>query len=200
MSQTVIGFFDDQSDARQAVEQLQSKGISREHIDISRGASAANTGTDRSTQNTGVNPVSGSKRDENSVQRTADDRTVDPEGRNTNVFTDFFNNLFGGSKDDDAGRYSHVAQRAEAIVTVHAQSRGEAERAAEIMDDCGAIDVDKKASESGYTSTGMYNERSSEPGYISSNENADRDATGLRSRIFDRRLDQTRRLRDFDSE
>ena len=36
MSQTVVGFFDDQSDVEKAIEELQSEGISRDRIDVSR--------------------------------------------------------------------------------------------------------------------------------------------------------------------
>lgn len=183
MSQTVIGFFDDASEAQKAIERLQDIGISRQHVDISRiaGAAPGTVSTDS------VNPVSGSERDENSVRRTSDDRTVDREGRNTNKITDFFNNLFGGKdKDnDDAGRYSHVAQKSNTIVTVHAPSRELAEKAAEIMDDCGAIDVDERASQYGYT--GSATQRTDE-------------ATGSasRSRIIDRSIDENNRLRDDD--
>jgi stress response protein YsnF len=152
MSQTVIGFFDDATEAQQAVEKLQSAGIGRDRVDVSRGGSGAAISASGST---GVNPVSGSPKDDNSVTRTSDDRTVDGEGRNTNVFTDFFNNLFGGSDDnDDADRYSKVAQGSNTIVTVHAQSREEAERAADILDACGAVDVDERASQFGSTSAG----------------------------------------------
>lgn len=198
MSQTVIGFFDDHSEARQALEQLQSKGISRDRTDISRGGAVANTKSDRSSESAKVNPVSGSERDENSVRRTSEDETVDRDGRNTNVFTDFFNNLFGKSDSDDAGRYSHVAQRSEAIVTVHAQSREEAERAAEILDDCGATDVDKKASDFGYSGSAS-GQGSNVRGSMTTNENVGSNS-GKRSRIFDGRMDDNRRLRDFDSE
>src|SRR5688572_14453589 len=144
MAQTVIGFFDDASDAQRAVERMQSDGISRDRVDISRGSGGTSTsGSNRS----GVNPVSGSERDDNSVNRTSDDRIVDREGRNTNVFTDFFNSLFGNDDDDNANRYSKVAEGSNSIVTVHAQSREEAERAADILDDCGAIDVDERAAQ-----------------------------------------------------
>lgn len=143
MAQTVIGFFDDASEAQRAVEKLQSSGIGRDRVDVSRGSGGASTA---GSSTVGVNPVSGSPKDDNSVSRTADDRTVDGEGRNTNVFTDFFNNLFGGSDDKgDAERYSKVAQGSNSIVTVHAQSQEEAERAADILDECGAIDVEERA-------------------------------------------------------
>lgn len=153
MAQTVIGFFDDHSDAQRAVDQLQSLGINRDRIDISRGGTGTSAGMSSGTTNTGsINPVSGSERDENSVRRTSDNRTVDEGGRNTNKFTDFFNNLFGSNKDD-ADRHSHVAERSGAIVTVHTQSREEAERAADILDNCGAVDVDERAAQYGYANT-----------------------------------------------
>lgn len=153
MTQTVIGFFDETSEAQRAVEQLQSAGISRDRIDVSRGSGGT---TSHTTGTSGdMSPVSGSTRDENSTSRTSDDRTVGGEGRNTNAFTEFFNNLFGGGDDnDDAGRYSKVAEGSNSIVTVHAQSREEAERAAGILDSCGAIDVDERSSQYGSISAG----------------------------------------------
>ncbi|MCC9138013.1 YsnF/AvaK domain-containing protein [Pontibacter silvestris] len=50
----------------------------------------------------------------------------------------FFNNLFDDK--DEAKRYSEAARRGW-VVTVHAQSKDEAQRAAETLDNCGAIDV-----------------------------------------------------------
>ena len=68
----------------------------------------------------------------------------------------FFSSLFGG--DDDADKYSHVARRG-CTVTVHTQSREEAERAADLLDEYGAVDVDEQASRYGYsgssTGTGL---------------------------------------------
>jgi hypothetical protein len=190
-AQTVIGFFDDQHEAQRAVEQLQSRGIRRDHIDLSRGSNMSTSGvSDNATRTPGVNPVSGSARDENSVARTSDDRTVDREGRNTNRITDFFNNLFGGSDNDDADRYSRVGNSGCSIVTVHAQSEDEAEMAADLLDDAGAVDVDERASRLGYTNTrsegmgtrtGVSNERGSMRG---------------RSFIVERPVEEHIRLRD----
>ncbi|HLP72966.1 MAG TPA: YsnF/AvaK domain-containing protein [Bacteroidales bacterium] len=59
----------------------------------------------------------------------------------------FFRSLFSDN-DDDADRYSNAAHE-NSLVTVHASDRDEAERAAEILDSCGAIDVDE-----GYGSRG----------------------------------------------
>lgn len=181
MSQTVIGIFDDASEAQKAIEQLQSSGISRDRVDISRGGSESHGKPSSGS----VNLVSGSERDENSVRRTSEDRTVDREGRNTNQITDFFNNLFGGkdNNNDDADRYSHVAQRSNTIVTVHTQSAEEAERAADIMDDCGAVDVNERATQYGYAGS-------------SAQRMGDSSSSRLRSRIIDRSVDEQRRLRD----
>ncbi len=63
----------------------------------------------------------------------------------------FFKNLFGDN-NDEANRYTHVASKARNIVTVHAQTEDEAEEAADILDECGAVDVNERASEYGYSS------------------------------------------------
>jgi stress response protein YsnF len=55
----------------------------------------------------------------------------------------FFRSLFG-SDNDDASKYSRVANDSDSIVTVHADTRQEAERAADILDDAGAIDIDDR--------------------------------------------------------
>jgi stress response protein YsnF len=123
MAQTVVGLFDNATEAQQAVQELLNKGFIQSNIDISnQNAASATTGTATSTAD-------------------ADD---DNDG-----IGGFFKSLFGGD-DDDAKRYSHVARRSSSIVTVHVQSRDEAERAADILDDNGAVDVNERASQYGY--------------------------------------------------
>ena len=119
MAQTVIGFFDSESEAQQAVSRLESSGIGRDRVDYSR--------------NSGLQDTSG--------QQVSRDRDRDGE----NGITRFFRNLFGGD-DDEADRYSRVGNNAQCLVTVHARTSEEAERAADILDDCGAIDVDERSS------------------------------------------------------
>ncbi len=138
-TKTVIGFFSDQQAAQRSVEQLQSRGIGRDRIDIRTSGSGSSTSGQES-----VNPVSGSERDENTVRTTSDGRTVDRDERNTNVFTDFFNNLFGGDDDNDKERHNRLSQNTQAVVTVNAQSEQEAETAADILNSAGAVDVDKR--------------------------------------------------------
>lgn len=64
----------------------------------------------------------------------------------------FFKNLF--SDDDDSEKYAKVASRSGSIVTVHAQTSEQAEDAADILDDCGAVNVDERAASYGYADTG----------------------------------------------
>lgn len=199
MSQTVIGFFDDASDVQRAVERLERKGISRDRIDISRGSSSSTS-------------TSSDTRTVSDDRTTTDGRTVDKEGRNTNAITDFFNSLFGG-KEDDADRYSRVAERSNSIVTVHAQSREEAEAVAEILDDCGAVDVDERAAQYGYGNTrsgdsigdrshvAADRDRSNTIERIEENlEVGKRDVEGggvrVRSRIVERPVEEKVRLRE----
>jgi uncharacterized protein (TIGR02271 family) len=79
-------------------------------------------------------------------------RGAETEGTATNDYDDdannsvggFFSNLFGAN--DDADRYTEVGRKG-AIVTVHAKTSDEAESAAKILDNYGAIDVNERAEE-----------------------------------------------------
>jgi hypothetical protein len=57
MAQTVIGFFDNASEAQQAVEQLVSNGFSRASIDIA--ASSGSTGSTTSSGSSNYGPSTG---------------------------------------------------------------------------------------------------------------------------------------------
>jgi uncharacterized protein (TIGR02271 family) len=63
----------------------------------------------------------------------------------------FFKSLFSDD-DNNASRYSEAA-RNNSLVTVHAYDIEEAERAADILDECGALDIDENRTGSDYTKT-----------------------------------------------
>jgi len=202
MAHTVVGFFDNASDAQDAVIKLTKYGINRERVDVS------NSGTGNVT-NTGTDT------------RYTDSRS-DNDRDHENGITRFFKNLFGDD-DNDADKYSRVASKAQSIVTVHANSSEEAEQAADILDDCGAVNVDERAAEYGYTGSG--NTRSAN--YLGNSGNLDtsddyrdsgrnrtekldviredlevgkreveRGGVRLRSRIVERPVEETVRLRE----
>ncbi|HEY0110741.1 MAG TPA: hypothetical protein VGB67_13975, partial [Fibrella sp.] len=153
MALTVVGVFDNASEAQQAVEALVSDGFSRSTIDLSTTQSSTNSG--------GNNTYSGTNtygsgdvipdRHQNTSGTMAEEVVDDTKDTGSSI-GNFFSSLFG-MDDDNTNRYSQVAERS-SIVTVHAQTEDEAERAADILDDNGAIDVDERASQYGNTSVG----------------------------------------------
>lgn len=68
--------------------------------------------------------------------------TTDYDNDNNDGVSGFFSNLFGTS--DDTDKYAEVGRKG-SIVTVHAKSSDEAEKAAKILDNYGAVDVDERA-------------------------------------------------------
>jgi len=138
MAQTVIGIFDNESEARRAVDNLVERGFTRNSIDIS----------DRSSS-------------DYSTRKHDDDDSIGG----------FFRSLFG-SDNDDSRKYSTVASRS-CVVTVHAQSSDEAERAAEILDEYGAVDVDERASQFGNTTSNFTDTTTTGAAYTADRFDAD---------------------------
>jgi sporulation protein YlmC with PRC-barrel domain len=129
---------------------------------------------------------------------------VDSDEENDNGISSFFGNLF--SNHDEASRYSEIAKRG-SVVTVHAQSSDEALRAAEILDQHGAKDVDEgynnpSESTDNDFSSDRSNSNSEQDYYLNKNE-SDTSGSRTRSKIFNRSIDESSRLRsesrDWDS-
>lgn len=120
MAQTVIGLFDNVTEAQEAARALINQGFDSERIDIS--TNNAETTTNTTTGTNTSSPDSGDR------------------------ITNFFNSLFG-SDNDDYNNYSEAARRGGTILTVHAQSAQEAQTAASILDQYNAIDVNERASQ-----------------------------------------------------
>ncbi len=206
MALTVIGVFDDATDAQQAVDQLVSNGFSRSNIDLSAQTS---TYTGDTTDTTGGELVP--------------DRHKNTSGTRTEEFVDdtkdvgssvggFFGSLFGD--DDDRNNYERVANDG-SVVTVHAQTEDEAERAADILDENGAVDVNERAA--GYNSQTTTPGASMGTGFVDTDSRmTDGDQTikvieenlevgkrtvetggvRLRSRIIDKPVEESVRLRE----
>jgi len=120
MANTVIGLFEKAGDAQEAVQKLLAKGFSHDDIDLTAAGHGAGT-------------------------EGSDDRRDSHEGFGDKV-ENFFSSLFGDD-NDEAGRHSEVMRRGGTLVTVHAGSNDRAETAADILDDCGAVDVDERAAQ-----------------------------------------------------
>ena len=140
MDQTVIGMFDTAAQAQQAVQKLAAAGFGVDHVDVSNAKQGA-TGDTSDYQNTSGTAVEGVA---DAAGRTAHQAEEGISG--------FFSSLFGSDEDDNdtAQRYQHVARNTGSIVTVHCQSAENAHKAAQILDEAGAVDVDERAAQTGY--------------------------------------------------
>lgn len=127
MAQTVVGLFDNASEAQSAVQALVKQGLDRSRIDVSAQNMAQNTNASTTDQ------------------YYTNDSVTDSIGN-------FFSSLFGNS--DEAHNHATVARRGSSVVTVHAQSAQEAQKAATILDQFNAIDVADRAAQFRTTATG----------------------------------------------
>jgi len=161
MRQTVIGFFDSATDAQRAEDRLREAGFTEQDIDVSignseRSSAAGSTpyevsdesrysGSDRYNE-----PARPDVLNEEKIRQRRDDRDDDNFGDSIGRF---FRNLFDNKQD--AERYARVG-RSSSIVSVYAESSVQAERARDILDECGAFDVDERASSLYTERTGSY--------------------------------------------
>ncbi len=112
MSHTVIGIFKTFTEASVARQHLENHGFNSGNIDVAESGYTA--------------PHDGSR---------LEDEEHDTIGG-------FFRNLFGGKDDDEDILNRHIqAGTRGTVVTVHANSYDEAERAADILDEFGAVNV-----------------------------------------------------------
>jgi stress response protein YsnF len=125
MEKTVIAIFNYSADAQEAVNRLLNEGLTRDNIDVSYNTA-------------------------NETQENKEYGATYKQDNNESGISRFFKSLFGN--DDEADVYTKVAGKNSSIVTVYAKSEEEAERAAEILDEAGAIDVDDEAIKHGYNS------------------------------------------------
>ncbi len=190
MKHTVIGIFPNQTDADDAAQRLHQEGFCAENIDTAW----SHTGYARTSMRDADTPYGVS--DESRYEQPGttghrdilnEDRIEDRKGRHDfdagagdsigRFFRDLFDNRIEAEKFAEAGRTN-------CIVSVHTISAEEAEKAAAILDRCGALDVDDQTGE-GDTYT-----RST------SSEQTETSVTGRRSRIVNKSVEENMRLRE----
>lgn len=178
MTQTVIGLFDNATEAQQAAQALINQGFDRNRIDIS-------------TNNANTSAASGS--------------TNTNTDSNDSV-SNLFNSLFGDSSDDYSN-YREVAQRGSTILTVHAQTPQEAQTAATILDQNNAIDVNARAEQfRTQTNTATNQTAATAEGNTSipiveeqlqvGKQTVETGGARIRSRIIERPVEENLRLRE----
>lgn len=191
MALTVIGIFDDAQQAQQGVENLVRAGFSRSNIDLS---AQTRSSADAATTRGEVFP----DRHQN-TSGTRTEEVVDDAKDVGSGISEFFGSLF--SDDDDRNTYARVADRG-SVVTVHTSTEDEAERAADILDDAGAVDVNERAAQYGYVGTGATNAGTDQTLKVIE-ENLEvgkrevaRGGVRVRSRIIERPVEESVRLRE----
>jgi uncharacterized protein (TIGR02271 family) len=141
MSTTVVGLFDNFEHAQNAARELESIGVSRRNVAITRG------------QDGGEYEIYGG----DEAQDYAQPRRV------KGGVSGFFEKLFGSDVDErDRGLFSEAARRGTTVVTVTADD-DEVDRVVSVLDRFDAVDIDQRAAH--YTATGYQSYDPSAPVY-----------------------------------
>lgn len=125
MRSTLVGIFENRPAAERARSELLRAGFADDEVDL-------RTGTD--------------DRD----WRAPDDRSAYEDESETTIgetVADWFRSLFGVDGDDDLGIYTEAMRRGESVVTVRTTDGDRVDRASDILEACGSIDIDEKADE-----------------------------------------------------
>jgi uncharacterized protein (TIGR02271 family) len=125
MANTVIGVYDDYSQAQKATDELLKSGFSQSEVRLS--------------------PAQNSPEARQAALR-ASERTDDQSDQGWSI-GNFFSSLFGTDDSrDHADLYSEAVRRGSYLLTVDADSDSEEDRAADIMDKYDPVDIDERAS------------------------------------------------------
>jgi stress response protein YsnF len=131
---TVVGVFESSVDAERAVEDLLRSGFDRARVELACNESALALASERSSEHVTTGATHAPSHSE---QEGLGDR-----------ISNFFRSLFGSEDaDEDAAHYSEAVRRGGAVVTVTAQSEEEADRAADILDARGVVDIQQRSRE-----------------------------------------------------
>ena len=133
MKHTLIAVFDNRIDAQKALDDLTDSGFSRQEARLSEGDP---------TGQSSLSP-SADERTGSATGATGDDDSFGASIRN------FFSGIFGTDRSEHAQMYSDAVTRGHYVLTVNTDSEPEVERAADIVERYGPVDIDEKAQEWG---------------------------------------------------
>ena len=122
MQHTLVAVFDNRSDAQNAMDELLASGFTRDNVYVS---SADLTGQD--TTMTGTTTTG----------------AVHEEGVGASI-KHFFANLFGSDEDEHVTRYSTAVTGGQHVLTLTTSSEPEVERAADVIERFGPVDIDER--------------------------------------------------------
>lgn len=147
MANTLVGVYDDFSQAQAAMNALIQEGFASDRVTLNPSAEQATT-----------------------TRATASSRIQeDDSGGIGDKISDFFRSLFGGASHEEgqADVYSEAVRRGNYVLTVHAESEDQSERAIDILNRYEPVDLDERAAQwqgyggSGYGTTPLASEAES---------------------------------------
>ncbi|KFC62318.1 Stress response protein YsnF [Massilia sp. LC238] len=121
MQHTLVAVFDDRTDAQNAMNELLSSGFSTQDVRLSSSDTTSATATPMTTT-------------------TGSDTGIGSGIKN------FFGDLFGSDDNEHSTRYQGAVSGGKNVITVTADSLEEVERAADIVEGFGPIDIDEHSS------------------------------------------------------
>ena len=125
MQRTLIAVFDNRGDAQSAIEELVSAGFSRQQIRLSEGDPAG-----------GASAITGDKTPDTSTGTGLVDS-----------IKNFLGTMFGTDNSEHVQKYSDAVTRGHHVLTLTAADEPEVERAADIVERFGPVDIDEKAAQ-----------------------------------------------------
>lgn len=178
MTHTVIGLFDSRDEAKAASKKLVENGFELETMNVSNKRTGDTTATMKKP-------------------RKDDDESI------TDSIGNFFGSMFGDDSDDTR-TYNYAAEETEAILTIQTDSKKKAEKAVEILDDSGAVDVDERAARNRekYANQGKTGKKGDvtipviEEDLQVGKRTVDTGGVRVRSRIVEKPVEETVRLRE----
>ncbi len=120
MQHTLVAVFDNRSDAQNAMDELLASGFTRDNVYVSSADLSGTTTTTGATLG-----------------------TTHEEGVGASI-KHFFQNLFGSDNDEHATRYSGYVTGGQHVLTLTTTSEPEVERAADVIERFGPIDIDER--------------------------------------------------------
>ena len=131
MQHTLIAVFDNRTDAQKALEDLVASNFSRQEVRLSEGDPTGQTSLQSTSSSTSATSTT--------ANATATDGSIGSSIKN------FFSDIFGTDRSPDAQMYSDAVTRGHYVLTVTASSEPEVERAADIVERYGPVDIDEHA-------------------------------------------------------
>jgi uncharacterized protein (TIGR02271 family) len=131
MQHTLVAVFDNRSDAQSAMDELLASGFTRDNVNVSSADLAAG-----------------------SSATTAASTTTAPQEEGVGAsIKNFFESLFGTDHDQHAIRYSNAVTSGQHVLTLTTMSEPEVERAADVIERFGPIDIDVRHALAGHAAT-----------------------------------------------